>query len=205
MSDFLGTQENDTLIRFGFADNNRIFGFAGNDFLDGGGNDLLLGDAGNDTLEGGSGDDFLEGGSGNDRLSGELGNDTYIVNSANDIITKVANSGFDNVRSFVSFTLPSNVENLTLLTEALNGTGNDLSNDILGNNSNNTLKGGNGGDFLGGFDGNDFLNGSDWKCKQSLSNPMCLRWEAKIRRFRTQLRKNHPVPPDNLALQHLSP
>ncbi len=159
MADFFGNQGNDTLVGFDFADD-RIFGFAGQDFLDGGGgNDLLLGDVGNDTLEGGDGFDLLEGGSGNDRLSGELGDDFYFVDSAKDTIIEISDAGFDVVRSFVSFTLPANVENLVLDTKALNGTGNDLSNEIFANDSNNILKGEAGDDTLNGGVGDDTLNG----------------------------------------------
>lgn len=159
MADIFGSQANDTLVGFDFADD-RIFGFAGKDSLDGrNGNDTLIGDTGNDSLEGSSGNDLLEGGSGNDRLSGELGDDTYIVDSTKDIVTEIADTGFDFVRSFVSFTLPADVERLELLAGALNGTGNDFDNIISGNSFNNTLKGGAGNDSLGGDEGNDDLFG----------------------------------------------
>ncbi len=62
---------------------------------------------GNDTIHGGRGDDVLIGGD---------GNDIYYV-TAGDTVTEGAgvNSGTDEVRAYESFTLPANVENLTLL------------------------------------------------------------------------------------------
>ncbi|MGO4834639.1 calcium-binding protein, partial [Rhizobiaceae sp. 2RAB30] len=65
-------------------------------------------------------------------LTGLGGNDTYIV-GAGDTVVEAANGGNDIVGSNVTFTLPSNVENLALLGSALiNGTGNGLANTIDG-------------------------------------------------------------------------
>ena len=151
--------------------NDNLFGEGGNDTLGGGrGNDSLDGGAGSDILYGGSddaGNDTLNGGLGIDTLIGGAGNDIYIVDNLGDTITESASSGTDTVRSSVTYTLGSNLENLTLTgTGAINGTGNDLNNIIIGNAANNILIGGSsvfaiddGDDTLYGGDGNDILFG----------------------------------------------
>jgi Ca2+-binding RTX toxin-like protein len=63
------------------------------------------------------------------------------------------------VQSLSTYTLGSNVENLTLIvTGAINGTGNSLNNTITGNSANNVLSGANGNDTLRGGFGNDTVN-----------------------------------------------
>lgn len=123
-------------------------GTAGADTLNGGnGNDTLNGLAGNDVLNGGNGNDWLDGGSGNDTLSGGAGDDTYVVDSASDQVIEALNAGIDTVRSAVTHTLASNVENLILTgTGAINGTGNALDNVLTGNSAANVLTGGAGND-----------------------------------------------------------
>ncbi len=60
------------------------------------------------------------------------------------------------MRASVTYTLGSNLENLTLTgASAINGTGNSLVNVITGNNANNTLSGGTGADTMIGGLGND--------------------------------------------------
>lgn len=158
-----GLGGNDTLI--GGADNDFLFGADGNDILSGGlGNDQLVGDnfggAGNDSLNGGAGSDTLNGGLGLDTLLGGAGDDLYSVGVFNIPITELANEGNDIVNSSVSFTLPTNVERLTLVgTGNTSGTGNDLGNLMLGNAGNNNLSGAAGNDTINGLDGNDTLRG----------------------------------------------
>jgi len=109
---------------------------------------------------GGGGNDTLNGGVGTDTLIGELGNDIFIVNSAGDVVVEYFNEGIDKVSSSVTYTLPVNVENLTLTgSQAINGTGNDLANTITGNAANNILSGGAGNDIISGFLGADTLLG----------------------------------------------
>lgn len=130
------------------AEGDTIYGMAGNDVIYGlGGDDFIYGGAGNDTLDGGTGNDTLVGGA-ND--------DTYVVDSVNDQVIENANEGIDTVRSWVSYVLPANVENLVLLgTAAIDGTGNELNNTITGNGAANRLDGGAGNDTLIGGAGND--------------------------------------------------
>ncbi len=150
--------------------NDFIWGGDGNDYLRGGnsndiiwgenGNDWLLGDAGDDTLYGGEGNDILDGGSNKDMMYGEAGDDTYYVDIALDGVHENPEEGHDHVLSSISYTLPSNVEDLTLTGSAnLNGTGNDLNNNIGGNSGNNTLIGNAGNDWLEGRDGDDTYTG----------------------------------------------
>lgn len=132
-----------------------------NNLITGGaGNDTLRGGSGKDTLYGGLGDDFLDGGASRDKMIGGKGNDTYVVNSTGDTVAEKAGEGIDTVESSVTFTLGSNVENLTLTgTAAISGTGNGGNNAITGNGAANVLSGGGGDDTLDGGAGNDTLIG----------------------------------------------
>lgn len=150
MATINGTPGNENLIGTALADS--LFAFAGND--------SLLGLGGNDRLNGGGGNDTLNGGVGIDTMIGGAGNDTYIVNSTADSVTEAANSGIDTVRSPVTYTLGSGLDNLVLTgNRAINGTGNELNNIIIGNSGNNSLAGELGSDTLYGGDGSDTLTG----------------------------------------------
>ncbi len=136
--------------------------------INGTGNSLdnvLTGGSGNNILDGGAGNDTLNGAAGTDTLKGGTGNDTYIVDTATDIITELANEGTDTIQSSIAFNLGgnamwSNIENLTITaTTAVNGTGNALNNVITGGSGNNTLAGGAGNDTLNGGAGTDVLQG----------------------------------------------
>jgi Ca2+-binding RTX toxin-like protein len=126
-----------------------------------GGKNTLVGDAGNDTLDGGDGADLLDGGAGIDSLIGGLGNDTYIVDDPADVIVELPGGGTDEVRASFSYTLGAELEDLSLLTGATDGTGNGLNNEISGNNANNLLTGLGGKDVLFGGGGDDTLLGGD--------------------------------------------
>jgi glycerophosphoryl diester phosphodiesterase len=131
--------------------NFEIFNFA--NFL---GTLNATGSTGNDTITAGAGNDTLDGGAGTNTLRGGAGDDTYIISTSTNTITEAANAGIDTVRSSVTYTLATNVENLVLTgTTDLNGTGNTLNNTLTGNIGNNILNGGIGADTLIGGAGND--------------------------------------------------
>jgi Ca2+-binding RTX toxin-like protein len=120
----------------------------------------LSGLAGNDDLRGGGGNDVLNGGTGADYMQGDAGHDSYFVDNAGDVVVEAADQGSDTVRSSISYTLTDNVERLLLTGgPAIDGTGNDIANEIVGNNAANTLNGMGGDDTLRGRDGTDTLNG----------------------------------------------
>ena len=88
------------------------------------------------------------------------GSDVYVVDGANDRVLEATNGGTDLVKSSIAYTLPAEVEQLTLTgTAAIGGTGNALNNVLIGNNANNTLSGLNGNDTLAGGAGSDTLDG----------------------------------------------
>ncbi|MGV8713295.1 MAG: calcium-binding protein, partial [Nitrosomonas sp.] len=93
-------------------------------------------------------------------MNGGVGNDSYFVENAGDKVVEAVNQGTDSVSSRLTFTLPANVENLTLTdTSAINGTGNGLANVMAGNVASNQLSGLAGNDILSGGGGNDILMG----------------------------------------------
>ncbi|MFT3736953.1 MAG: VCBS domain-containing protein [Rhodocyclaceae bacterium] len=121
---------------------------------------LLTGNSAANKLTGAAGNDTLDGGSGNDSMLGGAGNDIYVVDSTSDVVTENSSEGTDLVKASVTWTLGSNVENLTLTgTTAINGTGNTLNNVLTGNSAANTLTGAAGSDTLDGGAGNDSLIG----------------------------------------------
>jgi Ca2+-binding RTX toxin-like protein len=136
---------------------NALSGGGGADKLEGsGGNDTLDGGTGADHLLGGLGSDTLDGGTGDDQLSGQDGNDTYTVDSSGDQVSEGVGQGVDSVlSSLTSYTLGFDVENLTLIGTAKNGTGNNGGNVLTGNGEANKLDGKGGPDTLIGGDGND--------------------------------------------------
>ena len=117
---------------------------------------VLIGNSADNTLNGGDGDDTLYGAAGADTMIGGVGNDTYVIDNAGDTTVEAAAGGTDTVQSALTWTLSTEVENLTLIgTAAINGTGNTLANTLLGNSGANTLDGGTGADAMTGGAGND--------------------------------------------------
>ena len=129
-------------------------------------NSLLIGSDGGDTLAGGyvsdtlnglAGNDTLNGGAGTDSMNGDTGNDTYVIDNTGDVVTEASSTGGnDTVQSSITYTLGTNLENLTLTgLGAVNGTGNTLNNSLIGNTAGNILNGGTGADSMAGSAGND--------------------------------------------------
>lgn len=116
----------------------------------------IVGTASGQTLTGTAGADLIDDHGAANVLSGGLGDDTYIVSNPGTTVVEPFNGGIDTVKSSVSFTLPDNVENLTLTgTDNINATGNSQSNIIIGNSGDNIITGGQGNDILTGGGGHD--------------------------------------------------
>jgi len=137
-----GTDEADLL--FGSSDHD-------NNIASGGADDFIFGGAGNDLMDGGLGADLMAAGT---------GEDTYLVDNENDTVIELLDNGCDTIHSIISYTLPDNIENLTLTgSDNINGTGNELDNVLIGNSGNNILDGGAGNDYIDGGLGDDISAG----------------------------------------------
>jgi microcystin-dependent protein len=124
-----------------------------NVIIGGTGVDNLMGMGGNDTLRGGTGAaNFLFGGA---------GDDLYIVEAVGDSVIEVAGEGTDFVNTaLASFTLSTNVENLTYTgASAFIGVGNASNNIIISGMGADTLNGMDGDDIIYGGSGFDIMNG----------------------------------------------
>jgi Ca2+-binding RTX toxin-like protein len=138
--------------------------------LDGTGNELdnlLVGNAGANILVGNAGSDTLNGAAGDDEMSGGEGDDNYVIDTAGDVVTELADEGNDTVDVGIvlaggSYTLGANLENATITHKlAFNLTGNELDNRLTGNAAANALTGGLGNDTLVGAGGADTLVGGE--------------------------------------------
>jgi Ca2+-binding RTX toxin-like protein len=117
----------------------------------------------NNRLVGNARDNVLDGGAGVDTMIGGAGDDTYVVDAAQDIVIEASDEGYDGVKAYVSYTLPGQVEWLTLTTaaSAVTGVGNARDNLIKGNSNANELYGQAGNDTLDGGVGADTMVGGD--------------------------------------------
>ncbi|MBK6850239.1 MAG: peptidoglycan DD-metalloendopeptidase family protein [Burkholderiales bacterium] len=103
----------------------------------------------NNLINGNAAGNVLNGLVGADTMVGGLGNDTYYVDNVGDVVTETAGAGSDFVYSYVSYILPTEVENLRVLsTGAVNATGNTLGNSIYAGDGNNVLDGKEGADYV---------------------------------------------------------
>jgi Ca2+-binding RTX toxin-like protein len=113
-------------------------------------------------IVGNAGANVLVGGGGADVLQGLGGDDIYGIDAVGTVVIEVDGEGFDQVATFVDYTLTDamSIEVLyardNTLTTSLVLTGNALANALYGNAGSNTLIGGGGADILTGYAGNDF-------------------------------------------------
>ena len=154
---YLALTSQDTLV----FRNTTIAAFTGDDFqlpgsLPVGGviTSWVNGSASSHVVYGTAANDKITAAHTDDTLVGWTGDDTYVISNANQHIVENPGGGIDSVEAWTSYTLPANVENLTLMMAGLTGTGNALANRIVGSSGNDILNGGGGDDWL------------FWRCRQ---------------------------------------
>ena len=162
------------------ANGNLIFDTTSDDSLAGGtGSDTISAWGDNDTLvagtagtamysqgsnaviDGGAGTDTLEASGANSTLVGGAGNETFEVDNTSDVVLAQDEAASNTLYSSVSYTLPENVDVMTLTGNAnLVAYGNDdFANVITANSGNDTLHAGSGQDTLVSGTGVDMLLG----------------------------------------------
>ena len=135
------------------------------------------GSGADNSIGGNDADNIIDGGAGADAMTGLGGNDTYYVDNSGDKVIEAIGGGVDTIYASASFVLtgetPRNpyagasvnrdplpgaeIEFLIFTGSAnLEGTGNELANNIAGNAGNNRLSGGEGDDLLNGGEGRDW-------------------------------------------------
>ena len=149
-----GTDTVVSTISTTLGNNLEVLSLSGTAAINGIGNSLA------NTLKGNSANNVLNGKTGADTMIGGLGNDTYHVDNIGDIVSEAVNAGIDTVKSAVTYSLGTSLENLILTgTASIEGKGNELANNMTGNSANNMLKGKAGNDTLNGGAGDDTLVG----------------------------------------------
>jgi len=99
-------------------------------------------------------------------MAGGAGDDIYHLYSAKNNALEQAGNGIDTVKTWMSYSLPSHIENLTVTGSGRQAVGNALDNIVTGGDGTQTLDGGAGNDVLIGMAGADIYalaagNGSD--------------------------------------------
>ncbi|TIW79634.1 MAG: calcium-binding protein, partial [Mesorhizobium sp.] len=110
------------------------------------------------TFNGSSGNDSIWASSGvNVTMYGGQGDDIYYLYSASNKVVEYAGQGVDTINTWMSYTLPNNVENLVVTNAHNYAFGNALDNIITAKGGGQTLDGGAGNDVLidGGGGGAD--------------------------------------------------
>ena len=100
------------------------------------------------------------------KMYGGLGDDIYYLYSSKNKAVELPNEGVDTISTWMSYTLPANIENLTVTGDGRYAFGNSDNNIITGGSGQQTLDGGAGDDVLKGGSGADIFiisegNGSD--------------------------------------------
>jgi Ca2+-binding RTX toxin-like protein len=102
------------------------------------------------------GDTFYDDPSGS-TLIGGAGNDIFNVSNVATTVIESPNGGDDTVFASVNYTVPENVETLTLSRPGLTATGNDQNDHMFADASGSTLIAGSGNDYIAGGVGNDTI------------------------------------------------
>lgn len=122
-----------------------------------------IGGAGNELANILTGNDLgnlLDGRVGADTMIGGKGDDKYSVDNIGDVVKEVSGGGHDTVNSTISYTLGTELDDLSLalaLGPGFKGTGNALANNITGSSGDDTLNGVGGADTMDGGDGSDTM------------------------------------------------
>lgn len=148
-----GTDTVFTSITYVLSDNFENLTLIGSDAINGTGNalnNIIMGNNFDNVLSGSFGNDTIMGAGGIDTMLGGPGDDIYSVEDIGDQVVEYPDVGTDQVNAFIDYTLPANVENLSLRSNAITGNGNSLGNLIYGNGGDNVLFGGDGDDSIFG-------------------------------------------------------
>jgi beta-glucanase (GH16 family) len=105
-------------------------------------------------------------GAGDVTMAGGAGDDIYYLYSTKNRAFEASGQGVDTISTWMSYTLPAHIENLTVTGHGRYAFGNDLDNIIIGGSGSQTIDGGAGDDVLIGGGGADIFvirrgNGSD--------------------------------------------
>lgn len=119
---------------------------------------ILNGTSGNDSMWGSAGVDVT--------MQGGTGDDIYYLYSTLNRVSEARGHGTDTISTWMSYSLPANVENLVVTGDGRHAFGNEAGNIITGGAGSQTIFGGGGNDVLEGGGGADILlfkrgNGSD--------------------------------------------